>query len=164
MGGGISGMSRGSGSEGGLRYLVIWSSATTVRKALARQQVILGKATLEQVEQSLKQPAARYILTLIGPDLSALGAEDPQLVKSKIFLRPKKTKQKILADQVQFERAPDGKRITAAIFSFPRTTPTGEPIIAADEKGVDFGCDVKSLSFKIQFDPRAMRIGEAADL
>ncbi len=133
--------------------------------------MLRGAVTPEQAELSLKQPAGPFIISLIGSDLSAFAAEDPQALKTKVFLRPKKTKQKILADQAQLQRlprrrrgSPDGKKITAAVFVFARTTATGEPIISADERGVEFGCELKSVSFKVQFDPRAMRVGEAPDM
>ncbi len=60
--------------------------------------------------------------------------------------------------------SPDGKQVTAAIFVFPRKNAAGEPTISTDEKGVQFGCELKSLSIKVQFDPRAMKVGEEADM
>lgn len=167
MGGGIAGMSRGPGSQPeapGAKYFVVWSSAATVRKALARQQLLRGDATPDQIEQSLRQPVEHYAITLIGSDLSALATEDPQALRSKVFLRPKRTRQKFLPDQAQLQGSPDDKHITAAIFVFPRRTASGESIISTDEKVVEFGCELKSLSFKVQFDPRAMRVGEETDM
>jgi len=126
--------------------------------------LLRGAATPDELEQSLKRPVEHYAITLIGSDLSSLAIEDQQALKSKVFLRPKKTKQKFLPDQVQLERSPDGKQITAAVFVFPRKTTTGERVISADEKAVEFVCELKSLSFKVQFDPRAMKVGEEADM
>jgi hypothetical protein len=145
-------------------YLLIWSSAATVRKALAQQQVLLGNARPEQVEQSLGQRVQQYTITVIGPGLSDLAKEEPQLLKTKVFLRPKKTKQKLMPEQVRLERSPDGSQVTAASFSFSRTTAAGEPAIPPDEKAVEFGCELRRLLIRVQFDPRRMKVGDTADM
>lgn len=180
MGTGGGGGSRPSGSltrapsgdaaqrgRGPTIYFVIWRSAKTVRRALARSQVLQGMATPEQVEQDLQQPVTNFVITIIGLDLSAFGQIDPEELKAHTYLRAKKQKKiKLRPQDVQIARRGPEEKIAEVNFIFPRALESGEPLIRPDEKKVEFRCEVKKAKIKIKtsFELKRMTLGGERDL
>jgi len=89
---------------------------------------------------------------------------DQKALKEGAFLLTKKTKQKIPAGSVELQKAPDGKKVLAAVFSFPMKTASGETSIAADEKAVDFSCLVGGAKIQAAFDVSKMEDKQGRDL
>jgi hypothetical protein len=49
-----------------------------------------------------------------------------------------------------------GILVTSALFFFPRKTASGDPTIAADEKNVEFTCQVEGSTLRVNFEPQKM--------
>ncbi len=157
---------RRSSRPGKRTYFVVWSSATTVRKALGRNLVLQGRATSEEVAQSLARTLNHYRLTVIGRDLSAFTQVNEEQLKENSYLRPKKLDKEFQPLSVQIGRAGTQEAVASVTFLFPMNLPSGEPLIHADEKKVEFRCRMKELSLDIQtsFDLKKMRIEGQADI
>lgn len=137
-----------------------------MRRALARNHVLQGLATLEQAEQSLQMPVDAYTITIVGPDMSAFDRVVPGQLEERTHLRLKKQKQKVAPLEVKIARSGEAEKVSAVMFLFPRQLPSGEPVIRPDEKKVEFQCEIKEPRVKIKtyFDPRRMTLNGEADL
>lgn len=167
---GVPGADQGEGDRaykpGARTYFVIWSSAQTVRRALGRNQVLMGMASPEQVEQALQQPMETYQVTIIGADMSAFEQLRPDDLQGRTYLKAKKTKQELQPVEVNINRGGTAERVVSVTFSFPRQLPSGEAVIGPDEKKVEFVCDIKEPKVKIKtaFEPKRMTVNGEADL
>lgn len=175
MGGGSSSSPSGGGggavtatdadaSASQASFAVRWGSSRTVREAFLRSKVLSGKSTEEDAEQQLAQPPAAYLVVISGQQMAAFQAAEEAGVKARSTLTTKKSKLKIDASNVEFQRGPDGKSILAVVISFPKHTPTGESTIDADEKGADFSCLPGRVSIKVSFDFSKMYDAQGRDL
>src|SRR5207244_9852308 len=63
---------------------------------------------------------------------------DESILRGKTYLIAKKSKERIMASQAEIVRGPEGKRINAIIFHFPKKNATGQTIVSADEKELKF--------------------------
>lgn len=151
---------------GARTYFVIWSSAQTVRRAMGRNQVLMGMASPEQVEQALQQPMETYQVTIIGTDMSAFEQLRPDDLQGRTYLKAKKTKQELQPVEVSINRGGAAERVVSVTFSFARQLPSGESVIGPDEKKVEFVCDIKEPKVKIKtnFEPRRMTVNGETDL
>ena len=170
-GGGASGVSPDMAAGPGqapvplARFLVRWASATTVRQAIARGALLRGAMQEADAEKYLAQQFAEYVVVLLGPgDLSPFAQGDDKVLKEKAYLSPRRTKQKIAPSRVEVGRSKDGKTVTGVIFYFPKKTEKGEPVIAPDEKEVDFSCRAPGAVFGTKFEPQKMRNKQGADI
>jgi hypothetical protein len=140
-----------------------WLSALTVRQALARLEILEGKLAQAQAERYLAQQPAEYEVVVFGPDMTPFqGMEEAALLKT-VSLEAKKFKQEVAADHAKIERSPDGKKLLAITFSFPKTA-NGKPLVAAGEKEVNLICRLKLATLKFKFDPRKMKTQQGEDL
>src|ERR1700690_420518 len=91
------------------------------------------------------------------------GANEAKL-KAATFLQTKRKKEKIAPIEVKIERSPDGKSVQSVVFSFPKTSSTGEPTISPDEKGADFGSSAGGQKIGASFDFSKMEDSKGRDL
>ncbi len=156
-----------SGGQSGpavAEYHSRWLSSRAIREGLARLQIFEGKMTEADAERYLAQPVADYQLLLFGPDMSPFEKLDENSLKEKSYLEMKKSKQKLAPSSVQIQRTPDGKRLVAVLFSFPKKSSSGEATIASDEKSVEFVCSAGPFKVRTSFEPQKMVDRQGSDL
>jgi hypothetical protein len=158
-GAGDSGNSSGSAS-----FLIRWVSSKTVEKAVYRKAELAGQMKLEDAEKELAKQLDVYELVVFGPDMKPFQSADEGTLKTDGYLIEKKTKQKISPMKVEITRAPDGTKVQAVAFLFPRKAANGEPTIADDEKSVDFICSVNGAKIHTTFDISKMQDTQGRDL
>ncbi len=156
-----------SGDQGGpavAEFYVRWLSSRAIREGLARLQILEGKMTERDAEKYLAQPVSDYQLLLFGQDLSPFDNIGENSLKEKSYLEMKRSKQKLAPSNVQIQRTPDGKRIVAVLFSFPKKTSSGEATVASDEKSVEFVCSAGPFRLWTSFEPSKMVDRQGSDL
>lgn len=149
----------GAGGRGGTTYYVEWSSAKIVRQASLHSGALQGRAKEEGAEPP---PVAFYVLSVLGPDLRAFAGFTEVQLKSVAYLRPKRAKTKVEPAEVKVRKTQD-QRIASVHFLFPREL-GGQPVIAEQEKSVEFSCKVKDLTLKTSFDLGKMITEQGRDL
>jgi hypothetical protein len=161
----------GGGMEGGggggvpqASFSVRWLSSRTMREAMARNAVLSGRMTESDAAKNLTQTSDAYELWIVGPQMTPFQSVEEASVKRDAYLMPKKSKQKIEASKVEFERSPDGKTVEAVIVYFPKKTATGQSTIGADEKGAEFSVAAGNTKIKTSFDFSKMDDAQGRDL
>lgn len=147
-----------------ITFLVRWVSSRTLREASVRGQVLQGKIAETDAEKNLPPAAEDYELALVGTDMSAFQRSDESILRKKTYLVAKKSKQTINANQVEIVWAADGKRINAIIFHFPKTSVSGQAIVAPDEKEVRFASRAGDAEITASFDVQKMVDQQGMDL
>jgi hypothetical protein len=137
------------------QFILRWGSARTTREALARLNFLKGTPEAE-AERVLHLPVTEHQFVLYGPDMQPFAKSDEMSLMEKTFIKLKKSKQKISPSRVEIRRGQDGKKISAVVFYFPLKSEAGEPVIAADEKGVEFECRAGLVTFRQSFEPQKM--------
>jgi len=161
--GGAGASGSGGGSLPEAHFTVRWGSARTAREALARLAILRGMAEAD-AEKIMNVPVTEHQLVLYGPDMAPFAKSDEKSLMDRTFLKLKRNKQKISPTRVEIKRAPDGKRISGIVFYFPMKSDAGEPVIAPDEKGVDFECRTDEVSIRQSFEPQKMVSKAGPDL
>jgi hypothetical protein len=146
-----------------LSYNVFWWSSRTIREANLRSQVLKGAATQEAAENTMKENPDSYQILVAGKNMSIFQQRGENAFKQAAFLQTHKNKQKVGAIDVKFQNGAGGS-VVAAIFSFPKTAPNGEPLIAPDEKEVDFELEVGGAWLRTNFSPKQMVDSQGEDL
>jgi hypothetical protein len=168
-GGGPSGGGAPSGGEAGggvpqAPFVVRWLSSRTMREAFVRSAVLGGKMTESDAAKDLSQTPDTYQVMVVGPQMNPFQSLEEAGVKQNAFLIPKKSKEKIEASKVEFQRSPDGKTVQAVIIAFPKKTATGQSTIGADEKGAEFSVVASNTTIKTSFDFSKMHDAQGPDL
>jgi len=145
-------------------FVVRWLSARTVREAVLRSAVLAGRMKEEDAEKQATLPLEVYQVMIVGQDMKPFQGADEKSLTEKTYLLTKKTKQKIAAVGVEFQRGPDGKTVQAIAFAFPRKTASGEETIASDEKNVEFYSSVAGANIRASFDIPKMDDAKGRDL
>jgi len=145
-------------------FVVRWISSRTVREALLRSAVLGGKMKQEDAEKQAAQPVESYQVMVVGTDMTPFQGADEKDLASRAFLTSKKTKQRIAATGVEFQRGPDGKSVQALAFNFPKQAAGGEPTIGTSEKEVEFSCSAGGANIRTSFDVSKMDDSQGRDL
>ncbi|MGB0036755.1 MAG: hypothetical protein WBP79_14890 [Candidatus Acidiferrales bacterium] len=145
-------------------FLIRWISSRTVREAAFRNAVLAGQMKEEDAEKQLGQPVEVFQVFVGGPDMRPFDALDEKSIKEGAFLLSKKTKQKTVSTGLQISRSPDGKKIRAIAFSFPKKSASGESTIAADEKSVEFNFVIGTTKIQNNFELSKMEDSAGRDL
>jgi hypothetical protein len=138
-----------------LSYNVFWWSSRTIREANLRSQVLKGASTQEAADSTMKQNPDSYQILVAGKNMAIFQQRGESAFKQAAFLQTHKNKQKLSPTDVKFQNGADGS-VVAAIFSFPKTTASGEPLIAPDEKEVDFDLEINGSWLRTNFSPKQM--------
>ncbi|MGA8224843.1 MAG: hypothetical protein WB780_24585 [Candidatus Acidiferrales bacterium] len=141
-----------------------WVSSRTIREALLRSQVLGGQMKEDEAEKRAALAVDSYQMLIAGPDMKPFQGVDEKALLAKTYLNMKKSKQKIPATGVEFERGPDGKTVLAAVFIFPKKMENGEPTIATDEKGAEFNCSIGGTNIRAAFEISKMDDSQGRDL
>jgi hypothetical protein len=156
----------GAGGGGGIpeaHFTVRWGSARTTREALARLDILRGMSETV-AEKLINLPVTEHQIVLYGSDMAPFAKSDEKSLMEKTSLKLKKNKQRISPLRVEIKKSQDGKKITGIVFYFPMKSETGEPVIAPDEKGVEFECRTDAVSIRQIFEPQKMISKAGPDL
>ncbi len=145
-------------------FLVRWSSAQTVREAVARDAVLNGHTSEAQAEQYVDQAPSVYQVLVYGPDMTPFADETNDTLKSKAYIEVKPSKEKVNPSSAEIVKGTDGKTIQSVVFSFPKLGANGQSLFAADDKQAQFDCKLKYLHLNMAFDLRKMVGQKGPDL
>jgi hypothetical protein len=146
------------------KFIVRWISSRTLREASARGQVLRKQISEAEMDKQLPPASDDYELAVVGTDMTSFQRADEPRLKGATYLRGKKSKEKIMASQVEIVRGADGKRINAVIFHFPKQNPGGQAIVSSDENELKFVTHAGSSEIKATFDPQKMIDKQGMDL
>jgi hypothetical protein len=146
------------------QFIVRWASSRVVREAALRGAVLGGHLKQEEADKQAAQPLEIYQVLIAGPDMKPFQAADDKAFLEKTFLVLKKSKQRIPAASIEYQRGPDGKTVQAVAFSFPKKAASGEPTIPADEKSVEIFCSVGGANIRVSFEIPKMEDSQGRDL
>jgi len=149
---------------GELELHFYWASSRVMRAASARKAILHGGKKDIDVEKYAIEPQNEYQIVLQSLDMAPFVRHDEKFFQANAFLQPKKSKQKILPTQVQYERDPNGLMVTSAVFFFPKKTAAGDPTISSDEKNIEFSCKIEQSVVLVSFEPQKMVDGSGPTL
>jgi hypothetical protein len=148
-------------------FAVRWFSAHAVRQALARAQVLSGAMTQADAAKALADEPTELAITVVGQDMTPFLTVEEKDLAAKAFLQPKK-QGKIPAAHVSIQRIPgrkpdDRTSIAAVVFYFAKKSTSGDPILAPNEKNVEFVCEAGKATIKTSFDVSKMALANGPD-
>ncbi len=143
-------------------FVVRWASARTVREAMARNAMLHGMSEADAAKFA-SETLETYVIVILGNDMTPFAKTAEDVLKSKTHLKMKKSKTDLLPIKVELQRPKDSPKIVGAAFYFVKKSESGEPTIAADEKGMEFVCEVGGVAIKANFDPSKMASAKGAD-
>jgi hypothetical protein len=141
---------------GELNFNVYWASSRVMRAASARKAVLHGQKKDVDVAKYAAEPQDEIQIVIQSEDMAPFARKDENFFQANAFLQPRKSKQKISPTHVRYERDEIGLLVTAAIFLFPQKTSSGDPVVTADEKNVEFNCKIESATLRVNFEPNKM--------
>jgi hypothetical protein len=144
-------------------YNVFWWSSRTIREASARRAVLSGAATQEQADKMVAAPVDSYQILVNSPNMAIFQRRGEDAFKQVAFLQTHKNKEKLAPSKVEFQKKADGT-VIGAVFSFPKTSANGEPLISPDEKEVDFQLQIGASWLRTYFVPKQMVDSQGTDL
>lgn len=139
-------------------FILRWQSARTIRRALYRLEVLKGQKARSEPE------AGDYQLLLVNDTPFPLRGVDTANLERNTSLTLKTAGRRLAPTRVEYFRDPSDSRILGFVFHFARTLASGEPVIRADEDGIDFLCQIGPRIFQAKFDPHKMVSREGRDL
>jgi transposase len=145
-------------------FLFRWNSSQTIRRALAQGAILNHKLNRPDAEKYAQPVRSDAEIVVLGQDMTPFAKISVDDLKAKTYLAAKQSKQKVNPSNVSVLRSPDGKRVTAVLFSFPRHLPAGQPLITPNDKNVEFACKLTGLDLHADFDLRKMLNEKGPDL
>jgi hypothetical protein len=141
---------------GELNFYVFWASSRVMRAASARKAILHGDKKGLDVGKYAGEPQDEIQVLVQSEDMAPFTRKDESFFQANTFLQLKKSKQRISASHVRYERDAKGILVTSALFFFPRKTPSGDPTIGSDEKNVEFTCKIEGTTLRVNFEPQKM--------
>jgi hypothetical protein len=153
------------GSVGGdLNINVYWASSRVIRAASARKsELVDGKKNVD-VDKYALEPQEEYQIVVQSTDMAPFFRHDEKYFQTVATLEMKKSKLKLSPSHIRYERDAQGVLVVAAIFFFPKKTPSGDPVIVPDEKNISFVCKLEDSTLQVSFDPQKMVDSTGTDL
>jgi hypothetical protein len=145
-------------------FVVRWVSSRVVREAVLRSAVLGGRMKQEDAEKKALEPMEVYQVLIVGTDMKPFQGAEEKALTDQAYLVTKKSRHRIGAIGVEFQRGPDGKTVQALAFAFPRKTASGEETIASDEKNVEFYSSVAGANIRASFEISKMEDAKGRDL
>jgi hypothetical protein len=139
-----------------VNFYVDWASSRPMRAAAARRAMLRGTQRGLDLEKYANEPQTEYQIIVQAQDMRPFVRHDEKFFEENAFLSTKKNKQKIPASHVRYERDEKGGQIASVIFSFPKKTASGDPVISSDEKSVTFTCKIEESQLRATFEPQKM--------
>jgi hypothetical protein len=146
------------------RFFVFWASSRIMRSALARQEVLHSGRSEADAYKDVEQALPDYWIAISGSDMTPFQKNDEAFFQAHALLQLKKTKQKISPSKVTYQKGPDGKSISIAVFYFSNKAPTGDPLISPDEKNAQFSCPIGDSALQVNFETQKMIDAKGPDL
>src|SRR5262249_37229319 len=114
------------GSVGGdLNINVYWASSRVMRAASARKSEFIDAKKDVDVAKYAGEPQEEYQIVVQSADMAPFFRHDEKYFQTVASLQTKKTKLKLSPSHVRYERDAQGILVTAAVFYFPKKTPSG---------------------------------------
>jgi hypothetical protein len=151
------------GTESVVIYQVTWQSARTVRAANLRKAVLCGHGNAERGAEMLDEQPDDYVITVHSPDMTPFKGMDEEALIKATTLTPKKG-QKISPASVAMASFNQSGTPYMLTFKFPRKTESGEPVIAKDEKEVEFASHAGKFTLKTKFQLQKMTLKDGPDM
>ena len=153
------------GTVGGdLNVNIYWASSRVMRAASARKsELIDGKKDIDLAKYA-SEPQDEYQIVVQSADMAPFFRHDETYFQNVASLQMRKSKLKLSPSHVRYERDAQGILVTAAVFYFPKKTPSGDPVIGADEKNVSFVCKLEGSTLQVSFEPSKMIDAVGLDL
>jgi hypothetical protein len=151
-------------NAGPATYNAFWFSSRTIREALARRAVLHSGMDPANAAKFVEAPHDEYEVMVQGADMSVFQQRGEKAFEDAAFLQIKKSKAKVNASHVEFQRGADGTSVLGAKFFFPKKGANGEPLIAPDEKEVDFYLRIGANQLRTFFEPSKMEDSKGQDL
>jgi hypothetical protein len=161
---GPSGQPMPQGGVAQASFILRWVSSRVMREAFVRNAVLNGQMKADEGQKEVAQTPDVYQVMIAGPQMQPFDSLEEAAVKETAFLEPKKTKEKIAASKVEFQRSPDGKTVRYVVISFPKKNDKSEATITPEEKGAEFSVSVGKTVIKASFDFTKMYDSEGRDL
>src|SRR5262245_58754686 len=153
------------GTVGGdLNINVYWASSRVMRAASARKSELIDAKKDVDLTKYANEPQEEYQIVVQSADMVPFFRRDEKYFQTVASLQMKKSKLKLSPSHVRYERDAQGVLVTAAVFYFPKKTPSGDPVIAADEKNVSFVCKLEGSTLQVSFEPPKMIDATGPDL
>ena len=142
-------------------YVAQWYSSRTIRAAQLRKLIMAGSTPA--ADHPLLQVPDKYQVVLQSAEIALLARLGEEGLKKSSYLEMKTTHQRVAPTDVVVLNGPGGRPIGVA-FEFPKKTAAGEPVIATDEKNIDFVSGNDDLKLKFKFDLGKMIDQKGTDL
>lgn len=143
-------------------FQVTWLSARTVRAAKLREAELCRPGRAEIYKHLLEEPQEHYVITVASPDMTPFNEMDEAALIKATSLQPKKSSRAYSPESVAIMGRAGG-RTDSLTFKFARKTQTGDPIIANDEKEVEFTCQAGKVKVQARFQMQKMISREGPD-
>jgi hypothetical protein len=144
-----------------ISLIVSWCSSRTIREAMARRKELAGTSQ-DDARKILSEEPTTYEVAVSGRGLTVFGEIQEDSLKEHSYLMSKITKEKLASVEVIVQRSQYDQPV-AIIFEFAKTTASGAPTIAKNEKGVEFSTQAGKTPIKIQFDLSKMTDKQGSD-
>jgi hypothetical protein len=148
-------------------FIVRWTSALTVHRAVARIAELRNPASAPDAEKYLSDVPATYDIAVVG-DMTPFGVlSTPDAIaqlQQGTSLALKEGGQHFAPVKVELLRAPDKQTLQSITFHFAKKTADGAPVFPSDATGVDFVCKSGKLEIKAHFDFTKMIGTQGLDL
>jgi hypothetical protein len=141
-------------------YTAQWYSSRTIRAAQARAAELTG--TPVAADNPLLKVPPSYQVVLRSAELSRFAKVGEDGLKKSSYLELKKTHQRIAPTRIVIVQGRG--RPAAVVYEFAKTTAGGEPIVAGDEKSIEFVSAGDQITVKFRFDMNKMVDPQGADL
>jgi hypothetical protein len=145
-------------------YQVAWTSARAFRAARLRLSVLCKQTDPDEGDEALENEPDDYVITVQSPDMRPFEGLSEEALTASTNLMLKKTKTKVPPSRVRLGLGPDRQTVYLLVFIFPKTTDSGEPLIAPDEKEIEFVCQANKVTVKAKFQPPKMVTSNGQDL
>jgi hypothetical protein len=141
------------GSE--IYFTVSWGSSRAIRKAWARKALMQRQLSEQDADKIVAEAFDEFQIVVQSLDMTAFSERDEAYFKDKTSLQGRLSAEKVAPSGVRYKRDPKGA-VQAVLFSFPKRTPSGEPVIGAREESVGLAIAFEEQTLRVSFDPRRM--------
>lgn len=154
----------GTMTESVVAYQIAWRSSRTMRAAQFRLSVLCGRSEADQGDELLEEQPEQYIITLLSPDMTPFDGMSEEALLQNTYLTLKKNKHKVTPGKVLIGHGTDQRTVFRLTFAFPKKNDSGEPLIAPDEKEIEFVAQAGKIAVKTKFQPPKMIARNGMDL
>jgi hypothetical protein len=144
-------------------FSVYWISSRTMRAAVARKTVLHSGGSPEPAVNHVAAVQKDFQVAVEGTDMAPFQRADEKKYQEFAWLQLKNSKDRLLSSHVNYQKDDRGL-VNAAIFYFPKEDSSGNPILGADTKEVQFACKVGASTIHAIFDPLKMVDMKGPDL